>query len=79
MDSSFQVTERALEIPALPCVGLLPLKVDIRPGTILERRGFRVGRQAQMMPVLHSMADHEAAPTLSSRHWEIGLVDIICT
>lgn len=28
--------------------------------------GFRVGRQAQMIPVLHSMADQDAAPTLSS-------------
>ena len=66
MDSSFQVMERPLEIPAFLCVGLLPLKVDISPGMRRERRGLRVGRQAQMMPVLHSMADHEAAPTLSS-------------
>lgn len=28
--------------------------------------GFKVGRQAQMIPVLHSMADQDAAPTLSS-------------
>lgn len=35
-------------------------------GISLARRGFRVGRQAQIMPVLHSMADQEAAPTLSS-------------
>ena len=45
---------------------LLPFKVDSKPGAIFDMRGFRVGRQAQMIPVLHSMADQEAAPTLSS-------------
>lgn len=35
-------------------------------GIMREMRGRRVGRQAQIMPTLHSMEDQEAAPTLSS-------------
>lgn len=35
-------------------------------GRNLEQRGRRVGRQAQIMPVLHSMADQVAALMLSS-------------
>lgn len=31
-----------------------------------EMRGRRVGKQAQIMPTLHSIADQDAAPTLSS-------------
>lgn len=31
-------------------------------------RGRRVGRQAQIIPVLHSIADQDAAPTLSSKY-----------
>lgn len=49
-----------------PRVGRLALKVDTIPGKMRATRGLRVGRQAQIIPVLHSMADHEAAPTLSS-------------
>ena len=39
---------------------------ESRCGIMLETRGRRVGRQAQMMPTLHSTADQDAAPTLSS-------------
>lgn len=35
-------------------------------GIIRETSGRRVGRQAHIMPTLHSIADQEAAPTLSS-------------
>lgn len=35
-------------------------------GIIRETSGRKVGRQAQIMPTLHSIADQEAAPTLSS-------------
>lgn len=52
-----------------PRAGRLALKVDIMPGNIRATRGFRVGKQAHIMPVLHSMADQEAAPTLSSSLW----------
>lgn len=41
--------------------------VERSPGMNRESSGLRVGRQAQMIPVLHSMADQDAAPTLSSR------------
>ena len=47
-------------------VWLLASNVVIIPGKRRAISGLRVGRQAQMMPVLHSMADQEAAPTLSS-------------
>jgi hypothetical protein len=43
-------------------------------GKIRATRGFKVGRQAQIMPVLHSMADQEAAPTLSSGLGGVSLV-----
>lgn len=47
--------------------GLLPpLRVERKRGRMREMRGRRVGRQAQMIPTLHSMADQVAAPTLSS-------------
>jgi hypothetical protein len=35
-------------------------------GNNWEMRGLMLGREAQMMATLHSMADHVAAPTLSS-------------
>lgn len=46
--------------------GWLPLNVVITPGKRRAMSGLRVGRQAQMIPVLHSIADQAAAPTLSS-------------
>lgn len=52
-----------------PRVGRLALKVDTMLGKMRATRGFRVGRQAQIMPVLHSIADQEAAATLSSGFW----------
>lgn len=66
METSAQVGGALLMGPILVRVGLLPAKVDTSPGRILDSSGLRVGRQAQIIPVLHSMADHEAAPTLSS-------------
>lgn len=40
--------------------------VESMRGIMREMRGRRVGRQAQIMPTLHSIADQDAAPTLSS-------------
>lgn len=57
-----------------PRVGRLALKVDTILGKMRATRGFRVGRQAQIMPVLHSIADQEAAPTLSSGLGGVSLV-----
>jgi hypothetical protein len=41
-------------------------------GIIREMSGRRVGRHAQIMPVLHSIDDQEAAPILSSFKREEG-------
>lgn len=54
------------EMRVLPGTVRLPLKEDIIFGKTRASSGLSVGRQAQMIPVLHSMADQAAAPTLSS-------------
>jgi hypothetical protein len=42
------------------------LPVEKTCGSRLDRNARVLGREAQMMATLHSMADHSAAPTLSS-------------
>jgi hypothetical protein len=42
-------------------------KIDANAGQRRARAGRRVGRQAQMTPVLHSMADHIKTARLSSK------------
>jgi hypothetical protein len=42
------------------------LPVEKMWGRSLDKKARVLGREAQMMATLHSMADHSAAPTLSS-------------
>jgi hypothetical protein len=44
----------------------LLLSLDIMRGSIFEIRALRLGREAQIIATLHSTADQEAAPMLSS-------------
>lgn len=41
-------------------------RIEANAGQMRARAGRRVGRQAQMTPVLHSMADHIKTARLSS-------------
>lgn len=43
-----------------------PGAIDVNVGQRRARAGRRVGRQAQITPVLHSMADHIKTARLSS-------------